>query len=69
MQCNFGQTRNGCIATRFIHFSSTATSSATGEYVALPERFGQNAEPASRKEEPTRNKPISAPKMYLNDAQ
>ena len=69
MRCHFGQTRNGCIATYFIHFSSASTSSATGEYVAIQECFGQNAEPASRNEEPTRNKPSSAPKMYLNDAQ
>ena len=65
MLCHFGQTRNGSVATHFINFSSTETSSATSEYVAIPERFGSNEEPGNRIEERTRNKPNSAPKMCL----
>ena len=48
MLCHFGQTRNGSIATHFILLSSTATISATGGYVDVPERYRQNEEPASR---------------------
>ena len=40
--CHIGQTRNGSVVTHSILLSSTATSSATGGYVAVPERFGQN---------------------------
>ena len=68
MMCHFGQTRNGSVATDFIHFSNTATSSATNDYVAVLGRVSQNEEPASRNQEPNKNKPSSAPKMYLNDA-
>ena len=70
MLCNCGQTRNGCVASHFILLNSTATSSATEDYLAVPERFGQNEEPASRNKEPTRNKLSSVPKnVYSNDAQ
>ena len=48
---DFGQTRNGYVATHFILLSSSAVSSATSAYVVVPERFGQNAEPGSRNEE------------------
>ena len=37
----FGQTRNVYVATRFILLSSTAESSATSGYVAVPEHFLQ----------------------------
>ena len=47
--CHFGQTRNGSVATHFNLFSCTATSSATGDYVVVPESFGQNEEPACTK--------------------
>ena len=60
---HFGQTQNGSVATHFIPFSNTTTSDATGDYVAVPERFARNEEPASRNKEQTRNKPTSAPKM------
>ena len=66
MLCGFGQTRNGSVVN---HFSSTSTNSATSGYVLLPERVGQNEEPASQNEERTRNKHRSAPKTFLNDAQ
>ena len=39
--CQFGQTRNGSVATHFILLSNTATSSATGDYLAVLQRFGQ----------------------------
>ena len=53
----FERTRNGYLATEFIHPSITAKSSATGDYVFVPERFSQNEEPASRKEERAMKKP------------
>ena len=62
MLCQFGQTRNGSEATHLIVLSSTAKSSATGDYVAVPERFGQNDEPASRNKEQARNKLSSVQK-------
>ena len=51
---HFGQTRNGYVATHFFRLISTVWRSATSGYVVLPERFGQNEEPASRNEEQTR---------------
>ena len=66
---HFGQTRNGSPATLFILLSSNATSSARGDYVAVPEGFVQNDEPASRNEERTGTKIYFAPKIYPNDAQ
>ena len=59
MLCYDGQLRNGSVATHFIPFRGTATSSATSEYVTVPERPRRNEEPASRNEEWTRNAPIS----------
>ena len=47
--CHFGSIPNGSIANHFIFSKSTATSRATGDYVAVPEHFGQNEEPDSRK--------------------
>ena len=41
-------------------------SSATGDYVAVPERFGQNEEPVSRNEERTKKKPSFVPKSGFN---
>ena len=63
MLCQFGQTRNVYVATRFILLSSTAESSATSGYVAIPEHFLQNEEPACINEERTRKKPSFVPKM------
>ena len=57
----FERTRNGYAANHFILLSSTAESSGTSNYVVVPERFGQNAEPASRLEERTRKKPSFVP--------
>ena len=68
MQCHFGQSRNGSMVTHFIHFS-TATSSATSEYVTVPERIDQSEESDKRNEERTKNKPSSVPKIHLNDVQ
>ena len=67
MLCQFGQTRNVYVATRFILLSSTAESSATSGYVVVPERFGQIEEPACSNEERTRKKPSFAPKVDLFD--
>ena len=53
MLCHFGQSRNGPVAIHFIIRGSTATSSATGDYVVVPERCGPNEEPASNNEERT----------------
>ena len=51
MLCQFGQTQCGSVATHFNLFSSTATSIATGDHVAVPKSFDQNEEPAIRKYE------------------
>ena len=64
----FGQTRNGYVATYFILLRGTAESSATSGYVVIPERFGQNEEPACSNEERTRKKPSFVPKVDLIDA-
>ena len=61
--CQFGQTRNGFLATHFNFLNGTATSSATGGYVAVPERFSQNEEPASRTNEQARNKRSFVPNI------
>ena len=54
---HFGQTRNVYVATRIILLSSTAESSATGGYVAVPEHFLQKEEPACINKERTKKKP------------
>ena len=59
MLCYDGQLRNVSVATHFIHFSSTAMSNATSEYVTVPERRSRNEEPTSRNEGKTRNVPNS----------
>ena len=59
----FGRTRNVYVATRIILPSSTAESSATSGYVALPEHFLQNEEPACINEERTRKTPSFVPKV------
>ena len=59
--CHFGRTGNGYVATHFILLSGTAESSATSGYVVDPERFGQNAKPASGNEEWTKKKPSFVP--------
>ena len=46
----------------FILRSSTAASIATGDYVTVPERFGENEEPASRNEERTKNSLVCSQK-------
>ena len=42
MLCQFGRTRNVYVATRNILLGSTAESSATSGYVAIPDHFLQN---------------------------
>ena len=64
--CHFGQTWSSYVAIPSILRGSTATSSATGDYVAVPERFGQNEEPASGNEERTWIKPNFVPKSGFN---
>ena len=68
MLCHFGRTRNGMVATYFILLSSTAASSATSGYLVVPERFGQNEEPAGSNEQRTKKKPSFVPKGDLIDA-
>ena len=59
MLFQFGRTRNVYVATRFILLSSTAESSATSGYVAVPEHFLQNGEPACINEKRTRKSLVS----------
>ena len=63
MLCQFGRTRNVYVATRIIPLGSTAESSATSGYVAVPEHIRQNEEPACINEERTRKKPSFVPKV------
>ena len=63
MLCQFGRRRNVYVATTFILLSSTAESSATSGYVAAPEHFLQNEEPACINEERTKKKPSFVPKV------
>ena len=44
MLCHFGQTRSIYVRIPFILRGGTATSRATGDYVAVPERIGENEE-------------------------
>ena len=55
--CHFGQTRSGSVATHFILLSSTATSSATGDYEIVRQHFGPNEKLPNRNEERTIYKP------------
>ena len=51
------------MATRFIILSSTAESSATSGYVAVPEHFLHNDEPSVNNVERARKKPSFVPKL------
>ena len=53
MLCQFGRTRIVYLATRIFLLSSTAESSATSGYVAVPENFLQNEEAICINEERT----------------
>ena len=66
--CHFGQTWNGSVANHFILLSSTAESSATSGYVVVPERLGQNEEPAGNNKERAKEKPSLVPNVNLVDA-
>ena len=68
MLCGFDQIRSGYVAILFVFRGSTATSSATGDDIAVPERFFQNSEPAGRKKERTRKRPGFFPAVDLFDA-
>ena len=61
---HFRQQRNRSMVTHVFHFSRTATSSATNEYVTVPEHIGQNKEPASRNEERIKSKPSLTLKIF-----
>ena len=65
MLCHFEQTRKGSVAIHSVLRGSTATSSATGDYVAVQERFGQNEDPAGSNEERTRKKLSFVPKNKI----
>ena len=60
---HFGRIRAVYVATRIIFLNSTAESSATSGYVAVPEQFLQNEETACINEERTRKKPSFVPKV------
>ena len=66
MLCIFGQLRNGSVVIHFLLCGSNATSTATGDYVAVPERFGQNE--VGSNEERTINSPVFFPKVDINVA-
>ena len=69
MLCYDDQLRNDSVATHFILLSSTATSSATGGYVVVPERPRRKEKP-TRNEEQTRNAPssyLALPQNLLNE--
>ena len=68
MVCPFRQTRSSYVAINFILCGSTVTSSATGDYVAIPERFDQNEEPAGRNKERTRKRLSCVPAVDSIDA-
>ena len=68
MLCYFGQTRNSYVALFFNLHGSIATSKAADDYVGVWDHFGQNGEPAGRKEERTRKKPSLFPKVEITDA-
>ena len=51
------------MATRFILLSSTAESSATSGYVAVPEHFLQNDEPSVNNVERAWKKPSFVPNV------
>ena len=63
MLCQFGRTQNVYVATRMILLSITAENSAKSGYVAVPEHFLQNEQPACINEERTRKKPTFVPKV------
>ena len=66
MLCHPRQTRSSYLAIPVLLRGITVTMSATGNYVAVPERFEQNEEPASRNEDPTKRKHIFVPESGFN---
>ena len=58
---HFRRTQKGSAATQSTLFSSTAKNSATSGYVVIPERFGQNEEPACKDEERARKNLVLFP--------
>ena len=64
MLCEFGRTRNVYVATRFILLSSTAESSATSGYVAVPEHFLQTDEPSVNNVARAKKKSSFVPKVH-----
>ena len=66
--CHFGRTRKAYVAMHFILLISTTESSATSDYLVVPQRFVQNEEPAGSNKEQARKKPSFVPKLDLIDA-
>ena len=65
MLCRSGETGSLYVAMAFLFRDSTATSSATVNYVAIQERLGESEETASRNVEQTRKKPSFVPKKKM----
>ena len=68
MLCQFGQRRNVSVAMHYLVRGGSATSKAAGDYVAVPELFGQNAEPTGSNEEKTKKNKVLFLKVYLTNA-
>ena len=66
MLCYDGQLRNSSVASHIISFNSTATSSATSEYVTVLEQLSRNDETTSRNIEQTRNASSSYLVLHQN---
>ena len=69
MLCHFDHLRNSFVFTHSFHSTSAATGTATSEYWIVPERIGQNEEPASRNWKRTRDKASPTPKLFATEAQ
>ena len=67
--CRSSHLRNSSVFTHFHYDGSTATSSATSEHGAVPERPGRNEEPNSINEDRTGNALIPSVVFSLNLAQ
>ena len=68
MLCHFGQTWSSYVANLLILRGSTATSSATGDYVAVPQSLGQDEETAGSNEKRTEKNLVLLPKVDLTNA-
>ena len=66
MQCHFGRTPNGYVATRIVLISITAEITATSGYVVVAELSGQSEGWAARNVERTRKNPSFLPNSGFN---